>query len=81
MHCVSRHRWPQAGQTPPVAKVFQACPQVHIHRSSRPGSHAQRGQRMRDRPAVRSSRLCTSPRSAAPGPRRSNKSVVMAGQS
>ncbi len=81
MHCVSRHRWPQAGQTPPVSKVFQAWPQVHIQRSSRPGCQAQRGQRMRDRPAVRSSRFRTSRRAAAPGPRRSNRSVLMAGHS
>jgi len=46
-HWVSVHWWRQAGQTPPVSKVFHSCPQVQDHRSALRGDQPQSGHRMR----------------------------------
>jgi len=46
-HWVSVHWCRQAGQTPPVSKVFHSSPQVQNHLSSLRGDQPQSGQRMR----------------------------------
>ena len=46
-HWVSVHWCRQAGQTPPVSKVFHSLPQVQNHLSSLRGDQPQSGQRIR----------------------------------
>ena len=46
-HWVSVHWCRQAGQTPPVSKVFHSLPQLQNHLSSLRGDQPQSGQRMR----------------------------------
>jgi hypothetical protein len=46
-HWVSVHWCKQAGQTPPVSKMFHSCAQVQNQRSSLRGDQPQSGQRMR----------------------------------
>jgi len=45
-HWVEVHAYRQAGQTPPVSKVFQIWPQEHCQRSFLRGVQPHKGQRM-----------------------------------